>query len=370
MPHDPYKALYIHVPFCVSRCTYCDFHTCAIEKTSPVIEDYCERLIREIRKLSKEGELSQILSVYVGGGTPTHAGSRFLSQLFYALGVSMHLTNDVEVTLECNPESLTLELVRDVYALGVNRLSIGVQSFNDELLKVLGRAHDSQTAKRAVEIASDRFQNISIDLMCGLPHQSLEDFKQDLLTALSLPISHISIYPLSIEQGTMLYGQIMSEQLQEPDEDIAADMMEIAADILSDAGFKRYEVASYAKSGYECRHNISYWSGVPYIGVGDSAATMTQNAKRRMRITDGIVTDDLNVEQMAAEDAMLAMRMAKGLDDVRVEQLSLTLPHLPHVLKDLEDLSLVIHAEGAWRPSKIGWLCGNELYGRLFDLAP
>jgi oxygen-independent coproporphyrinogen-3 oxidase len=147
-------------------------------------------------------------------------------------------------------------------------------------------------------------------------------------------------------------------------------MMEAAESILAQSGFYRYEVASYAKPGFECKHNIAYWTGISYLGIGDSAATMTQNSNRRMRITDGAVTDDLNQAQMAAEDAMLAMRMAKGLDATRVEQLSANLPHLLQTLKELEDLGLVNYGEGVWRPTRQGWLCGNELYGRLFDLAP
>jgi oxygen-independent coproporphyrinogen-3 oxidase len=257
-----------------------------------------------------------------------------------------------------------------LYALGVNRLSVGVQSFDDVLLATLGRAHDSQMAQRAILAAAERFDNISIDLMCGLPGQTLAGFEADLQRALELPITHISIYPLAIERKTRLYRQIARGKLAAPDEDLQADMMERAAEVLREAGFSRYEVASYARPGYECKHNIAYWSGVSYLGVGDSAATMTQNEQRRMRVTDGQVTDDLDPAQMAAEDAMLAMRMSRGIDDARAEGWAELLPGLRGALQELADFGLVEHVAGAWRPTDKGWLCGNELYGRLLDLAP
>lgn len=173
MPHDPYKALYIHVPFCASRCDYCDFHTEAIKPESRAIDRYFDSLIERLRDLSREGELAQVKTVYVGGGTPTHAGSKNLTQLLYALGVSMHLDACVECTIEANPESLNERLVADIWALGANRLSIGVQSFDDALLGSIGRIHSADDAKRAIECAHTRFSNVSVDLMCGLPGQTL-----------------------------------------------------------------------------------------------------------------------------------------------------------------------------------------------------
>ena len=338
MPHDPYRALYLHLPFCVRRCGYCDFATSAVPADAPEIDAYVEDLCLQIRRKAKEGELGALETVYLGGGTPSHIGLARLSMLLYTLSLSMHLTPEVECTMEANPESLTERMVRDVWALGVNRLSIGVQSFDDEVLAVLGRAHSADDARRAIEAAHTRFENVSV-------------------------------YPLTIEAHTPFDAAVLAGDMEEPDDDVEAAHMEIAARVLAEAGYERYEVASYARPGFECRHNIAYWTGVPYLGLGRSAATMTQNAERRMRVQDGRVTDDMDARGMAAEDLMLGMRMTCGVPDELVEAAAVLLPDAPAVLAELEGEGLVAHADGRWRPTDRGWLCGNELYGRLFDLA-
>ncbi|WP_101722556.1 radical SAM family heme chaperone HemW [Eggerthella timonensis] len=370
MPHDPYKALYLHLPFCVKRCAYCDFATAAVPAGSPEIDAYVEDLSLQIRRKAKEGELGALETVYLGGGTPSHVGLAGLSMLLYTLSLSMHLTPEVECTMEANPESLTERMVRDIWALGVNRLSIGVQSFDDEVLRTLGRAHSSEDARRAVEAARTRFDNVSLDLMCGIPGQSAESFEAGVREAVRLGATHVSVYPLTIEPHTPFDAAVLAGELEEPDDDVEAAHMEIAARVLAEAGFERYEVASYARPGYRCRHNIAYWTGVPYLGLGRSAATMTQNAERRMRVKDGAVTDDLDPRQMAAEDLMLGMRMTDGVSDERVARAAELLPEAPATLAALEERGLVEHAKGRWRPTERGWLCGNELYGELFDLAP
>lgn len=370
MPHDPYKALYIHIPFCVSRCGYCDFATRAVPVDSPEITAYMEGLVMQIRRKGKEGELAHIETVYLGGGTPSHVGTRHLTQLLYTLGLSMHLSSDVECTVECNPESLDANLVRDIWALGANRLSIGVQSFDDELLRRLGRAHDAKVARQAVRVARERFDNVSVDLMCGLPGQTELDFRASLEEAVGLGATHVSVYPLTIEDHTPFAKMVAHGQMAEPDEDEEASYMEVAADVLGRAGFVRYEVASYALPGYESRHNTAYWTGVPYLGLGASATTMTQNSQRRMRMQDGQVTDDLDARQMLAEDLMLGMRMSRGVADEQIAHAADLLPDAPRVFDDLLSLGLVTHEEGRFKPTNLGWLCGNELYGRIFDLAP
>ena len=369
MPHDPYKAFYLHLPFCVKRCGYCDFATEAVPADSPEIDAYVEDLCLQIRRKAKEGELGAIETVYLGGGTPSHLGLSRLSMLLYTLSLSMRLEPDVECTMEANPESLTERMVRDMWALGVNRLSIGVQSFDDDVLAVLGRAHDAAAARRAVAAAQTRFENVSVDLMCGIPGQSAAGFEASVREAVSLGVAHVSVYPLTIEAHTPFNAAVLAGELDEPDDDVEAEHMEIAARVLAEAGFERYEVASYARPGFQSRHNIAYWTGVPYLGLGRSAATMTQNAERRMRVQDGQVTDDLDARGMAAEDLMLGMRMTCGVSDEQVEAAAVLLPGAPAALAELEGEGLVEHAGGRWRPTDRGWLCGNELYGRLFDLA-
>ena len=369
-PHEPYRALYLHLPFCVSRCAYCDFRTAAVPADDARIDDYVENLCLQIRRASKAGELAQVQTVYIGGGTPSHLGMRRLSMLLYTLGVSMRLEPELECTMEANPESLTPHMVRDIWTLGVNRLSLGVQSFDDDVLRLLGRAHDAEGARRAIAAAQERFDNVSIDLICGIPGQSEESFAASVQEAIELGVTHLSVYPLTIEEGTPFWRKVHAGEMPAPDDDVEADHMLAAERLLAQAGFHRYEVASYAKPGFECRHNIAYWTGEPYLGLGDGAASMAQNASRRVRTQDGDVTDDLDARQMAAEDLMLGMRMSEGVSDELVASAARLIPETLAAFDGLARDGLAFHEGGRWRPTERGWLCGNELYGRLFDLAP
>lgn len=370
MTWDPYQALYIHIPFCKRRCRYCDFCTDAVESDDPRIDEYVERLVLDIRRASRQELLGHVQTVYIGGGTPSHIGLSRLSMLLYTISLSMHLTPEVECTMEANPESLTPNMVRDLWALGVNRLSIGVQSFDDEVLKVLGRVHDAERARGAVAMAQERFENISIDLMCGIPGQTMESFERSIQQALDLGVKHISVYPLAIEEGTPFVAMVSSGQMPEPEEDVQADMMERSAQMLADAGMHRYEVANYAFPGFESRHNTAYWSGIPYLGIGRSAVTMRQDRSVRERIRDGEVEERLDVREMAAEDLMLAMRMSRGVSVERVDAASGLLPDVWAAFAELERDGLVRREAQRLVPTGAGWLRGNELYGRLLDLAP
>ncbi len=371
MPHDPYRALYVHIPFCKSRCAYCDFTTQAIASDSPEIDAYIEDIILQIRRKSKAEELGQIETIYIGGGTPSYIGLSRLSSLLYGISLSVITTHDdMEWTMEANPESLSERMVKDIWAMGVNRLSIGVQSFDDEVLSTICRAHDAAAARKAIELAHARFENVSVDLMCGIPGQSIESFRESVRTAIDLGVTHISVYPLTIEPHTLFHNQVVAGIIDEPDDDIEAMQMKLASEELARAGFERYEVASYAKPGYECRHNIAYWTGVPYIGFGTSAATMTQNATRRMRLKDGAVTDDLSRKEMEAEDLMLGMRMTCGVTGERIAQARQYLTSVDEAFARLQEEGLVVpNIAGGFSPTERGWLCGNDLYGELFDLA-
>lgn len=368
--YDPYKALYIHIPFCKKRCAYCDFVTCAVAQDDPAIREYIEGLILDIRRASREEKLGSLETVYIGGGTPSHIGQGQLSNLLYTLSTSMHLTPEVECTMEANPESVTEPLIKDIWALGVNRLSIGVQSFNDEVLHTLGRVHSADDARRAIKTAQSRFENVSIDLMCGIPGQSFVDFEESLREAIELGVKHVSVYPLTVEEGTELEKRIEKGELKEYDQDEQALMMQMAASILEPAGLARYEVASYARPGFQCRHNITYWTGKPYLGIGTSAVTMTQNDARRMRVQDGEVLEELDRRQMKAEDLMMAMRMSAGVSEGEVNEAALLLPKALLTFRELVQAGFVERIDGRYVPTLAGWLCGNELYGKIFELAP
>lgn len=371
MAHDPYKALYLHIPFCVKRCGYCDFATRAVARDSSEIDAYVEQLVLDVRRNAKSGELASVESVYIGGGTPTHIGLSRLSSLLYALSLSIDLARDgLEFTVEANPESLDTNMVRDMWALGVNRISIGVQSFDDDVLGILGRAHDAERARAAIGAAQERFENVSVDLMCGIPGQTLESFEASIREAVGFGVTHVSVYPLTIEPFTRFDKLVMAGEMEVPDDDVEAEHMEAAERLLAESGLLRYEVASYAKPGFESKHNSSYWTGAPYLGLGEAATTMTQNAERRMRVINGEVVDDLDKRQMQAEDLMLGMRMARGVSDERLVVASEYIPAARNEFESLAADGFVEHVDGRWRPTRLGWLCGNELYGRLLDLAP
>ena len=368
MLYEPYKALYLHIPFCVRKCSYCDFESCAVSRDDARIDEYVDQLVLDIRRASREGLLGELRTVYIGGGTPSHIGHSRLSKLLYTLSLSMHLTPEVECTIEANPESFDERMVRDLWALGVNRLSIGVQSFDGEVLAVLGRPHDAQAAKEAVRAAQTRFDNVSIDLMCGIPGQTDASFAKSVKTAIELDVSHVSVYPLTIEEGTPFDALVESGKMPEPEDDVEARHMQLAARLLQDAGYERYEVASYAKPGYESRHNTAYWTGVPYLGLGKGATTMRQTAEVRERLRDGEVVEALDAAQMLSEDLMLKMRMTKGIPVDEADEAALVFPQLPGVLDDFAATGLIELCDNRYRPTDLGWLCGNELYGRLLDL--
>lgn len=369
MDWEPYRALYLHIPFCKQRCLYCDFKTRATASTSDELDEYTQRMVSDIRHASRNNELGSIETVYLGGGTPSYLGNARLSSILYALSVSMHLTPEVECTVEANPDSLDERMVKDIYALGATRVSLGVQSFDDDLLRFLGRVHSADQAKRAIASAHERFENISIDLMCGLPGQTAERFRNDLEQALSLGVKHVSVYPLMVEEGTPLERLVSSGRVL-IDEDAGADLMLVASEVLRDAGMRRYEVASYAYPGFESRHNSAYWTAKPYLGLGAGAVSMRQNQLERQRIEGGHVVEALDPFQMAAEDLMLRMRMSDGVPFEMVDTSSMLLPQAPSVFQKLEADGYVAKRRDSWVPTEKGWLFGNHLFGELYALAP
>ncbi|MDR1713898.1 MAG: radical SAM family heme chaperone HemW [Coriobacteriales bacterium] len=361
MTASTYKALYLHLPFCVRRCAYCDFDTEAVASDDPQMSVYVEQLILELRQASRNGQLSDISTIYIGGGTPSYLGHKLLISLVYAISTSLQLHPDSEFTVEANPESLAEPMVKDLYALGVNRLSLGVQSFNDQELQILGRSHTAQRAKDAITIAANRFENLSLDLICAIPGQSLASWQESLQRAVSCGPTHISVYPLTVEEGTPLASAVLSGQLVVPDEDIQAEMMLAAADYLTSQGFARYEVASYAQPGCQCQHNIAYWTGQSYLGLGRGAAGMLNLADgSRQRFLGGQLVEQLSAREAIAEDLMLGMRMSAGVAAPADKQAL-------QVLDSLVADGLARLNAGRYQPTESGWLLGNELFSRIWN---
>ena len=266
------SALYLHVPFCVRRCRYCDFTTSAIAHDDPLVEGYVEALVALLERLRYHGLLADIETAYVGGGTPTMAGAalpRLVLATRRACGAGLR-----EFSSEANPESLDANLARALATAGLTRLSLGVQSLDDAELARLGRAHDARRAHVAMASARAAGLDLSCDLMCGIPLQTRESWEASLRGVVDAGATHVSCYPLMVEEGTPLYDACEAGEEAWPDDDAQADLMLIAERVLGSAGMSRYEVASYALPGHACRHNIAYWTGRSYLGLGTGASSI------------------------------------------------------------------------------------------------
>ena len=470
-----YRALYLHIPFCRAKCLYCDFDSraltgCALEEA---IGAYCEGLSAQVDAHGNAGELSEVETVYVGGGTPSLLGVRLVGLVDYVRAYC----EPVEFTCEANPESFTLDLAQALRAAGVTRISLGVQSLNASELKAIGRIHSAEQAMLAVAQAKAAGFSTSCDVMCGLPGQTLDTFAETLRSLVTLNPDHVSVYPLQLEEGTPLARMEEAGEMEVPDEDFQAQCMDLAAEVLEEAGYERYEVASYAKPGHRCRHNIAYWTGKPYLGLGRSAASMFDVCKgecrearfiacpdvqkgegSRMRgeplspkeenllsrsdarrgeslsscpderneeglsarekglsareegllskgkalppidvnlSMDGLSsvrvssdvarirfkqlddaggqfeTEELSAREATAEDLMLACRMTDGISADLLARATGIIPddELSIACQQAVEKGLAVWDGGALRPTHLGWLEGNELFGIFWDLA-
>ena len=302
------EALYLHIPFCVSRCAYCGFYSQAVCTGDARIAEYVTFLRNLVHRLGSVGLLSHVRTAYVGGGTPTLAGAGLVA---LAREVASWCPGLVEFTTEANPDSLTPVLAAQLRARGVTRVSLGVQSLCDAELHGLGRAHTRRQALDAAGHVKAAGLDLSCDLMCGIPGQTMESWRASLSGVVEAGADHVSCYPLSIEEGTPFDDRVLAGTMQIPDADLQADMMLEAARVLGEAGLARYEVASYARPGHVCRHNIAYWTGVPYLGLGAAAASM---------LTPGLacrVGECLGLEVIdEGRDAVLGMSAGDDARDV------------------------------------------------------
>lgn len=270
----PPLALYIHFPWCEKKCPYCDFNSHQIKdgkdsesKSGFDEQRYIKALIADLETELPNIWGRQVHSIFIGGGTPSLLSAEGMDQLLCAVRARVNLEPDAEITMEANPGSVETEKFAGFAKAGINRVSLGIQSFQDEQLKALGRIHNGEEAKRAIEIAMKHFKSVNLDLMYGLPKQSLEAAKADIETALSFQTPHLSFYNLTLEPNT--YFANFPPQLPS-DDDIDA-IFEQNLDLLTKAGYMRYEVSAYAQKNQECKHNLNYWRFGDYIGIGAGA---------------------------------------------------------------------------------------------------
>ena len=323
--------IYIHIPFCVQKCKYCDF--LSGPATSEIKQQYMEALCREIMEKGAEYEGYHITSVFIGGGTPSCVEPEWIEKLMRLLRENYDLSEETEITMEMNPGTVDRASLEIYYHAGINRLSMGLQSARSEELAVLGRIHSYEQFLEAYFTARKiGFLNINVDIISGLPGQTLEDYMETLskVTELDPPPEHISAYSLIVEEGTPFYEAYERDELNLPDEETDRSMYESTRTFLQQKGYERYEISNYAKKGFECRHNIGYWERKHYVGFGIGAASLVENV--RFRNGDSLdwyiqnpcesVTDveGLSVEEQMAEMMFLGLRMEKGVSFQRFQE--------------------------------------------------
>ena len=319
------SALYIHIPFCDHKCIYCDFYSII---TKDNILPYLNSLKKEIEFYSDQYSADRIFtSIYFGGGTPSLMQPEYISEIISTIKKFYAVSDNAEITLETNPGTVDKQKLRLFHNVGINRISIGIQSFDENELKFLTRIHDKETALRTVDYANEAgFKNINIDLIFNLPDQTKEKWKSNLNIAVQLPITHISAYSLILERGTILNKMVIDGKIKIQDSDYDADLYEICLDFLEDNLFIQYEVSNFAKEGFECIHNNAYWRYKDYLSFGTSAHSFI-NGKRWWNYSSlkkylsemekknyaAANFEYINKKQMLNEYIMLALR-SKGIN--------------------------------------------------------
>lgn len=282
--------IYIHIPFCESRCIYCDFYSTTSLKWK---DDYVDALCKEMElrpAIQALGDNYPIETIYLGGGTPSQLSDGHLQQIFTKLKETYGdlFSKNMEITMECNPDDVTPDFCKTLGKLPVNRVSMGAQTFSDQRLQFLRRRHNTTEVKEAVSLLRKTgIANISIDLMFGFPKENIEDWKYDILQALQLGVEHISAYSLMYEEGTPLYKMLEQGKIEEIDEELSRNMYDTLVDMLTISGYEHYEISNFAKPGYCSRHNSSYWNETPYIGLGAAAHSYRRasNQSGKMEVT-------------------------------------------------------------------------------------
>ncbi|MGA2285448.1 MAG: radical SAM family heme chaperone HemW [Dehalococcoidia bacterium] len=264
------RSVYVHIPFCRAKCAYCDFNSYARQER--LIPEYVEALLREATFWAEKGAVGRVDTLYFGGGTPSLLPAAEAERLLAGLRRLFAIADDAEITFEANPESASPDQLRALRRIGVNRLSLGIQSFDDGELRLLGRIHDAATAEAAFRAARKAgFDAVSLDLIFGLPGQSLAAWRRSLERAVELAPEHLSLYALTLEDGTPLARRVARGECAEPDADTQADMYDWSSERLASAGYEQYEISNWARSGRRCRHNLTYWRCEPYLGLGAGA---------------------------------------------------------------------------------------------------
>ena len=372
--------IYIHIPFCASKCAYCDFYSLA--HCEYLMPEYQEALLDHIEEAGPSIKKYEVDTVYFGGGTPSFYGADNVIDIFNALKLNGNVRLDAEVTVECNPDSMNPAMLKALRSEGVNRLSIGVQATDNDLLKLIGRRHNFQQAVRAVAMARQAgFDNISIDLMYGLPSQSKNDWAETLARVIELHPEHISCYGLKLERGTKMYREYNNSPIM-PDDDEQADMYSYAAEMLKRYGYHHYEVSNFCAPGFESKHNLKYWNLDDYMGFGPGAHSSVGNLRysyvrdlkqyiSAVRRDVSIIDEYENVDslQRAVEYVMLAMRTSHGISEYDYRtRCQCDFKLIESTLKAFERKGWAELTGDRWHFTVPGFLMSNTLIGILLEV--
>ncbi|KUR62344.1 radical SAM family heme chaperone HemW [Bacillus safensis] len=371
------KAAYIHIPFCEHICHYCDFNKFFI-KTQPV-DEYLAALEKEMQHTIEQKGEQELKTIFIGGGTPTSLTVSQLDKLMNSIHRVLKPTkNLIEFAVEANPDELSLEKLHVLKEAGVNRLSFGVQTFEDDLLKKIGRVHQKKDVLTSFERArAVGFDNISLDLMFGLPHQEKHHVMNSLETAFSLGAEHYSVYSLIVEPKTVFYNLMQKGKLHLPPQEREAEMYELVMDEMERHGLKQYEISNYAKPGFESQHNLTYWSNEDYFGFGAGAhgyvdGVRNVNAgpvKHYLELIDQTgfpykETHEVTKAEQIEEEMFLGLRKIEGVKSADFQAKYGTAPEalFPTVLEELEEKGLIVKDDIGIRLTRKGKLLGNEVF--------
>lgn len=333
----PLFGLYLHWPYCLSKCPYCDFfsHPCSAPNEDILLAGY----LRDLKQMADLTDNCTLTSIFFGGGTPSLMSPSFMEKIMHAVTSTFNLSDDIEITMEANPDAITRDKMHTFANLGINRLSIGVQALNDTDLHFLGRRHSVKTALTRIEEAKSVFPRINMDLIYARPNQTAEQWESELQHALSLGLHHYSLYQLTIEENTV-FGQ---KDISPANEEVAEQLYRLTDDIMINAGIPSYEVSNYAKTGEESRHNLTYWTGGNYIGIGPAAhGRIGLKASVSPKSVDKWIKEGISLEQLTPQE--------------RFEEyvlMGLRLTHTPFPTQGLSK-------EGIQKAIKMGWITQSD----------
>ncbi len=368
---DPGFGVYVHWPFCLSKCPYCDFNS-HVRHAAIDEERFARAFSREIETTAARTGPRTVSSIFLGGGTPSLMQPQTVGAILDAIGRHWHVSADAEVTLEANPTSVEATRFAGYRAAGVNRVSLGVQALDDPSLKALGRLHSAREALDAVAIARSHFQRYSFDLIYARPQQTPQMWSAELTQAIAEAAEHLSLYQLTIEPDTPFFGLHAAGKLKTPDEATARALFDVTQEICERHGLPAYEISNHARPGAECRHNLVYWRGDEYAGIGpgahgrldlDGARHATATDKRpeawlmRVEATGhGIATDDtLNSEERADEFLLMGLRLKEGIDPKRYTALAGRSLDPARVALLAEEGAISIDPDGRLRVTRSGF---------------